>query len=240
MIYPFEPFKIDQRFKDKSFYGPHEGLDLNGPSGGNTDCGTLLKAVCDGEVVLTSEGDKNYGNLLVLYVKGSFGERWVRYAHCERFLVEVGKVKQGQVIATMGRSGNSTTCHLHLDVLKKKPFNWRRYIQNVDDLFEDPLIFLEYKSKEEELVITDQTLIPQIVDPFSGKPMEVQAIRGKIADYEREITHLRRKLDELSNIKPSVASSDQPEGMSNPLPTMVPAKPSFLDQIKRWFTKFIG
>src|SRR3990167_2622831 len=147
MRYPIsEPFKIDSRYGDPRIYGPNEGLDLNLLGGGNTDCGTELKAIFDGEVVHSSSSTKDYGKLLVLKITGPWGERWVRYCHCQDFRITGGQAKMGDVVSLMGTTGNSTACHLHFDILKKVPLYWRFYAKNMAELteyFEEPIAFLD-------------------------------------------------------------------------------------------------
>lgn len=143
-IKPFEPYKVDQTFKNPTTYGPHEGWDINGLGGGNTDLNTPLLAVADGEIVHVSESTKDYGKLLVLRCKTLLGDRWVRYAHCNSFMFTSGPVKRGDVVAFMGSTGNSTASHLHFDVLKKQPSSWRYYGKaSFSEHFEDPNIFFD-------------------------------------------------------------------------------------------------
>lgn len=146
MRWPFTPFKIDSFFDQTVSYGPHEGLDINGLGGGNTDCGTPLFPLADGEIVHTSESTKDYGNMMIFEITGPWGIRWIRYAHCQKFLKMAGKCSEKEAIALMGSTGNSNFCHLHFDVIKKKPANWRYYTKNKDlfyQYFEDPKAFIE-------------------------------------------------------------------------------------------------
>lgn len=142
--YPFQPYKIDTHFNKSANYGPHEGCDFNGLGGGNTDCGFDLKAIKDGEVVHVSKSTKDYGYLLCFKVIADGRDYYVRYAHCSEVLVQSGDtIREGQIVAKMGSTGNSKFCHLHLDVLDKKPDDWRFYTKMVTDWFVDPIWFIE-------------------------------------------------------------------------------------------------
>lgn len=84
----------------------HTGTDI----AANT--GTKIKCATDGEVVIaSSEGD--YGN----HLKIQIGDVSVIYAHCNSLYVKQGdKVTQGQEIAEVGSTGNSTGPHLHFEI----------------------------------------------------------------------------------------------------------------------------
>ncbi len=84
----------------------HTGLDIA------AGIGTKIKSATAGEVVLkSSEGD--YGN----HLKIQIGEISVIYAHCNALYVNQGdKVEQGQEIAEVGTTGNSTGSHLHFEI----------------------------------------------------------------------------------------------------------------------------
>ncbi|MBO4293215.1 MAG: M23 family metallopeptidase [Clostridia bacterium] len=84
----------------------HTGTDIK------ANTGTKIKSATDGEVVLaSSEGD--YGN----HLKIQIGEVSVIYAHCNKLYVKQGdKVTQGQEIAEVGSTGNSTGPHLHFEI----------------------------------------------------------------------------------------------------------------------------
>lgn len=84
----------------------HTGTDIA------ANLGTKIVAATDGEVVLaSSEGD--YGN----HLKIQIGEVSIIYAHCNSLYVKQGdKVVQGQEIAEVGSTGNSTGPHLHFEI----------------------------------------------------------------------------------------------------------------------------
>ncbi len=86
----------------------HTGIDLGGIARG-----TAILAVLDGTVE-KADFDAAYGKY-VLLDHGNGLE--TLYAHCESLSVEMGDtVEQGDVIAAVGSTGNSTGPHLHFEV----------------------------------------------------------------------------------------------------------------------------
>ena len=85
----------------------HPGLDISAPKG------TAIKAAASGTV--TFSGYKgSYGNMIVIS-HGNGVQTY--YAHCSALYLSAGaSVSQGQVIAAVGSTGNSTGPHLHLEV----------------------------------------------------------------------------------------------------------------------------
>ena len=76
----------------------HTGTDIA------ANLGTKIKSATDGEVVLASE-EGDYGK----HLKIQIGEVSIIYAHCNNLYVKQGDiVKQGQEIAEVGSTGNST------------------------------------------------------------------------------------------------------------------------------------
>ena len=76
----------------------HTGTDIA------ANIGTKIKAATEGEVVLASE-EGDYGK----HLKIQIGEVSIIYAHCNNLYVKQGdKVTQGQEIAEVGTTGNST------------------------------------------------------------------------------------------------------------------------------------
>ena len=86
----------------------HTGLDIA------TSSGTVIKSATDGEVILaSSEGD--YGNHYQIQIDDVI----IIYAHCKTLYLEEGDtVVQGQEIAEVGSTGNSTGPHLHFEIRK--------------------------------------------------------------------------------------------------------------------------
>lgn len=85
----------------------HTGLDIAASTG------TKIKAAAGGTV--TFSGYKgSYGYMIVIN-HGNGVETY--YAHCSKLYASVGQqVNQGDVIAAVGNTGNSTGPHLHLEV----------------------------------------------------------------------------------------------------------------------------
>ena len=74
--------------------------------------GTKIKSATDGQVVLASE-EGDYGK----HIKVQIGEVSIIYAHCNALYVKEGDmVTQGQEIAEVGSTGNSTGPHLHFEI----------------------------------------------------------------------------------------------------------------------------
>ena len=85
----------------------HRGLDIAAPTG------TAIKAAAGGTVTVAG-WNNSYGYM----VKISHGNGVETvYGHCSKLLVSKGQtVTQGQVIAKVGSTGDSTGSHLHLEV----------------------------------------------------------------------------------------------------------------------------
>lgn len=98
----------------------HRGIDFNGKAGQD------VLAVADG-VVIFSGRDGNYGNLVDIDHGNGY---MTRYAHNSQNLVQVGeRVRPGQVIAKMGRTGRATGDHVHFEVWQDgRPVNPRQYL----------------------------------------------------------------------------------------------------------------
>ena len=84
----------------------HTGVDIA------ANMGTKIKSATSGEVVLASE-EGDYGK----HLKIQIGEVSIIYAHCNNLYVKQGdKIEQGQEIAEVGSTGNSTGPHLHFEI----------------------------------------------------------------------------------------------------------------------------
>lgn len=111
-----------------SRFGPrwgstHKGLDIAAPTG------TTIAAAAAGTVIFS--GWDNYG--LGYCVKISHGNGVVTvYAHCSALYVSQNQyVSQGEAIAAVGSTGNSTGPHLHLEIrLDGVPHNPQLYLYN--------------------------------------------------------------------------------------------------------------
>jgi lipoprotein NlpD len=97
-----------------STFGPrgqsfHDGIDISAPTG------TPVLAARDG-VVIYSDALRGYGNVVIVQHAGGYA---TVYAHNEANLVGAGeRVRQGQAIARVGRSGRTTGPNLHFEIRK--------------------------------------------------------------------------------------------------------------------------
>lgn len=96
---------------DKNY---HKGVDIGLPTG------TEIKAGFDGTVTTAGYDAGGYGNYIVVEMRTESGAViQAKYAHCNTLLFSAGQtVKKGDVIATVGNTGNSTGPHLHIEVIK--------------------------------------------------------------------------------------------------------------------------
>lgn len=91
---------------------PHLGIDLAAPKG------TPILAAQAGTVIYTGREFRGYGKMVLI----ESGSGWATlYAHFDKILVSEGqKVRQGEVIGAMGRTGRATGVHLHFEIRKDR------------------------------------------------------------------------------------------------------------------------
>ena len=101
-------YRTDPITGESSF---HDGVDIAAPEG------TAILAAADG-VVVTANRTDSWGGSYGYYVKIRHDETYeTLYAHCSEVLVKAGQeVEQGDVVALVGSTGNSTGDHLHFEV----------------------------------------------------------------------------------------------------------------------------
>lgn len=109
-----------------STYGPrwgtfHYGIDYAAPAG------TPIYAARAGKVIYSAYNNGGYGKLII--IEHSDGTQSY-YAHCSSLYVPVGtKVNQGDRIAGVGTTGDSTGNHLHFEIrVNGRPVNPANYL----------------------------------------------------------------------------------------------------------------
>ena len=87
---------------------PHNGIDIAVPTG------TPVKAMSDGEVILSADDFYYAGNFIILDHGQGLNSM---YLHLNESLVKKGQfVKKGEIIGKVGTTGRSTGPHLHWTV----------------------------------------------------------------------------------------------------------------------------
>ena len=110
-IYPIDKYIItgvygSQRILNGKPRRPHYGIDFHAPEG------TPIKAMMDGNVTL-AENDMYFTGGTLIFDHGHGVS--TLYMHLKDINVEVGqKVKQGEIVGTLGQSGRATGPHLDI------------------------------------------------------------------------------------------------------------------------------
>ena len=110
-IYPIDKYIItgvygSQRILNGKPRRPHYGIDFHAPEG------TPIKAMMDGEVTL-AEDDMYFTGGTIIFDHGHGVS--TLYMHMKDINVKVGqKIKQGQIVGTLGQSGRATGPHLDI------------------------------------------------------------------------------------------------------------------------------
>ncbi len=102
---------VKSGIKTQSLHG-HNGIDIGAP------VGTPILATADGKIALAKVGGwgGGYGNYVIIQHPNGMQ---TLYGHMNEVDVSVGdSVSQGQVIGTVGSTGESTGPHLHIEVHK--------------------------------------------------------------------------------------------------------------------------
>ena len=110
LITPVSRFEMSSGFGMRAPGRPHYGIDLRAKKG------TPIYASGDGRVTFAGR-QRGFGKVVIIDHGGGVE---TFYAHMSGFAVRKGKkVKQGQKIGKVGKTGNATGYHLHFEVRER-------------------------------------------------------------------------------------------------------------------------
>ena len=120
-IWPLNKLDVSSEFGARNHR--HKGIDLRAPSG------TSIRAAACGVVIFVGR-QNGYGKTVIVQ---HLGDIKTLYAHNQKNLVNKGQqVKQGELIATIGNSGNASGYHVHFEYIQAgRQLNPRHYISNI-------------------------------------------------------------------------------------------------------------
>lgn len=107
LAWPLAKVRVTSPFGPRGS-NPHDGIDLQARKG------TPVYASADGKVIYSGAKISGYGQMVVIRHASRLS---TVYAHASRLLVKKGqRVKQGQLIALSGATGQTRGAHLHFEV----------------------------------------------------------------------------------------------------------------------------
>lgn len=124
MVRPVEG-KVVSRFGDNLDGIPNDGINIKATAG------TSVKSVSDGEVLYAGSNlDESFGNVVVVEHKDGLVSS---YAHLKDINVKKGaKIKAGQKIGSVGKTGDVSQPQLHLEIMKNNtPENPEKYLGKI-------------------------------------------------------------------------------------------------------------
>ena len=151
----------------------HAGIDLVAPEG------SPIYAPADGFVTFAGRYDLKrsvgwwrYGNLVVV----RSGDRFVTlFGHCDEVYVKTGqRVRQGELLATVGSTGWSTSPHLHYEVRRRDEDGQFRPV--------DPRIYiLDHRWRDEERLLVRARRAPGY-ESFEPLPPLLARCRHRVVE----------------------------------------------------------
>lgn len=107
LMWPVKGGVLTSRFGTRNGKN-HHGIDIGARRG------TPIRAASEGKVAFSGWGPTGYGLMIIIKHPGNLT---TVYAHNSRNLVKKGsKVKRGQMIAHIGKTGRATGPHVHFEV----------------------------------------------------------------------------------------------------------------------------
>ncbi len=121
-IKPVDGGKIISKFGDMQDGVSNDGINIQVPKG------TPVKAAAAGKIIYAGDKlEEEYGNVVIVQHDGG---TITSYAHLDKIAKKNGKVRAGDVIGTVGSTGDVKSPQLHFEVLKdKSPVNPMNYIK---------------------------------------------------------------------------------------------------------------
>lgn len=124
MVRPLEG-KVISKFGDNLDGAPNDGVNIKAAAG------TTVGAISDGEVLYAGNNlDESFGNLVVIQHEDGIISS---YAHLKEISVRKGaKVKAGEKVGSVGKTGDVSYPQLHLEIMKNNtPENPEKYLGKI-------------------------------------------------------------------------------------------------------------
>lgn len=110
--WPVDEARMTRGYLPKKYSRPHLGIDLA------SNKGTPILAAHDGVVVYTGKDFRGFGKMILIEGRGGWASL---YAHLDKITIKQGtRVRKGEIIGGMGRTGRASGVHLHFELRKDK------------------------------------------------------------------------------------------------------------------------
>jgi len=192
----------------RGYLSYHHGYDFSGRGDQNIyacNSGKIIQRVDKYNTSWRNTGTlstKDYGNYIKLaHDTGGYS----LYAHLHPGTLTSGRVKEGEVIAKVGNTGNSTAKHLHFELRNKINRSIpAEFKESMEDGLQKVLDHFKVKSAEELYHKVDEDLTH-----LANARKEIPKLRETIQAHETEIERLRSEVGNLNeDIKREVGACD--------------------------------
>ncbi len=223
---------LRHRLYSQDFHDNHPGMDMTAPQG------TPVVAVMNGYVTRVGSESNGFGNFVILSHPNSPDPRnpgkttklYTLYGHLDASVATVGSiVKKGDVIGTVGNTGDSSGFHLHYQMGYDEKQLWTKN-NNLQTAFLNPMQYIQAQYAPVTVAVAHATQSSSSRMTLAQRAAARKQARGVVAIADTRIAiadvPVTVVTPVVSPVVSSAASGPAPASSSSVGSTVTPATPT--------------